>query len=208
MSEKLHQLILQIKDCRVCETELPCGPHPVFTLGQSSKILIVGQAPGKKVHLSGIPWDDQSGKELRNWLGVSPADFYDTQKFSILPMGLCYPGKGKNGDLPPRKECARLWHTPILENLHHIKLTLLIGTYAQRYYLKNEKYTNLTETVKNYDHYLPQFFPLPHPSPRNFMWRTRNPWFKEEVLPILQQLVKQILGQDDTISNIKGLKQL
>ncbi len=198
MSEGFHNLILQIKACRVCEEALPYGPRPVFTLGESSKILIVGQAPGMKVHQSGIPWDDQSGKELRNWLGVSSADFYDPDKFSILPMGLCYPGKGKNGDLPPRKECARLWHTPILENLPELRLTLLIGTYAQRYYLKDNTYTNLTDTVKNYHHYLPEFFPLPHPSPRNFMWRTRNPWFKEEVVPTLQQMVKQILANQSS----------
>jgi len=193
MEENLDELIFRIKACRVCEGKLPYDPHPVFTLGQTSKILIVGQAPGIKVHLSGIPWNDQSGKELRKWLNVSDMDFYDTQKFAILPTGLCYPGKGKNGDLPPRKECAPLWHPQILKKLNDIQLVLLIGKYAQEYYLKDEKYRSLTDNVKNYHEYFPRFFPLPHPSPRNFIWQRKNPWFREEVIPALQQLVQQIL---------------
>jgi len=193
IDKTFDKLIPQIKACRVCEDKLPCGPRPIFTIHPASKILIVGQAPGLKVHLSGIPWDDQSGRELRNWLDVSDADFYDPQKFAILPMGLCYPGKGKNGDLPPRKECAPLWHGPILEHLHEIQLILLIGRYAQQYYLKDEKHLSLTYLVKNYNNYLPRFFPLPHPSPRNFMWQRKNPWFREDVVPALQQLVREIL---------------
>ncbi len=193
MDDNLDEFIHRIKACRICKGKLPHEPNPVFTLSQTSKILIVGQAPGIKVHCSGIPWNDLSGKELRKWLAVSDTDFYDTKKFAILPTGLCYPGKGRNGDLPPRKECAPLWHPQILEKLKDIQLTLLIGKYAQEYYLSNEKYTSLTDRVKNYSRYLPQFFPLPHPSPRNFIWQRKNPWFQEKVVPALQQLIQQIL---------------
>jgi len=158
-----------------------------------SKILVIGQAPGIKVHLSGIPWDDQSGKELRNWLGVTDEIFYDSKNFAIIPMGFCYPGKGKNGDLPPCIACAPLWHERVLAQLQNIELTLLIGQYAQSYYLQGRKYKTLTETVKNYQNYLPTYFPLPHPSPRNFIWMSKNPWFKEKTVPVLQKLVETVL---------------
>lgn len=193
MNEESDALYKAIRRCRVCESELLAGVNPVLTIDDRSKILIVGQAPGTKVHASGIPWDDQSGKELRRWLGVTEETFYDPKNFAIVPMGFCYPGKGRNGDLPPRIECAPLWHEPILAQLQNVELTLLIGQYAQSYYLREEKYRTLTETVKNYQRYLPRYFPLPHPSPRNFIWMSKNRWFKEEAVPVLAEWIDRIL---------------
>jgi uracil-DNA glycosylase family 4 len=181
----------QIQTCRVCEKYL--APHPVVVAHPKSKILIIGQAPGIKVHHSGIPWDDKSGETLRSWLGVNKEVFYDVENFAIVPMGFCYPGKGKNGDLPPRKECAPLWHNLLLNEMPKIQLVLLVGQYAQGYYLKMNRKKILTETVKNYRQYLPTFFPLPHPSPRNYSWMQKNPWFTENVLPILQHTIQAIL---------------
>jgi|SRR5690606_5773041 len=195
MNAETDALFKAIKRCRVCESELPAGVNPVLTIDDRSKILIVGQAPGTKVHSSGIPWDDQSGKELRSWLGVAEETFYDPKNFAIVPMGFCYPGKGKNGDLPPRRECAPLWHESIFEQLQNIKLTLLIGQYAQSYYLRGEKCRTLTETVRNYQRYLPTYFPLPHPSPRNFIWMSKNLWFKEEAVPVLQGWIDRVLHE-------------
>jgi uracil-DNA glycosylase len=154
-----------------------------------SKIAIIGQAPGTKVHQTGIPWDDPSGKQLRKWLGVTDKQFYDERLFALIPMGFCYPGKGKSGDLPPRPECAPLWHDPLIQDMPNLKLTILIGQYAQRYYLGDAMKKNLTETVKNYKNYLPNYMVLPHPSPRNRFWLSKNPWFEEEVLPELQEKV-------------------
>lgn len=189
-----EDLLSQIKACTVCAEHLPLGPRPVVSISAHSKILVIGQAPGTKVHASGIPWDDASGKNLRKWLGVTNEQFYDTNLFGIVPMGFCYPGKGKSGDLPPRPECAPLWHNQILDLLKEVKLTLLIGQYAQAYYLGERKKKTLTETVQNYNHYLPEFFPLVHPSPRNGIWMRKNQWFEEEIIPKLQQSVKSILG--------------
>ena len=154
---------------------------------KESKIAIIGQAPGKKVHASGIPWDDQSGKNLRNWLNVTPETFYNTSKFAIVPMGFCYPGKGKTGDLPPRKECAPTWHDSVFTYTSNIELFILIGKYAQDYYLKDNN--TLTNRVKNFHDYLPQYFVLPHPSPRNNIWIKKNKWFLQDVIPELQQLI-------------------
>ncbi|MBD1427487.1 uracil-DNA glycosylase family protein [Sphingobacterium arenae] len=193
MKEETEALYKEIKRCRLCESKLPAGVNPVVTMDDCSKILIVGQAPGAKVHLSGIPWDDQSGRELRDWLGVTEDVFYDSKKFAIIPMGFCYPGKGKNGDLPPCVECAPLWHERVLAQLQNIELTLLIGQYAQSYYLRGRKHKTLTDTVKNYQSYLPTYFPLPHPSPRNFIWLSKNQWFKKEVVPRLQEVVGRVL---------------
>lgn len=195
MNEEAKALYLDIKCCTVCEPKLPAGANPVLTVNDQARILIIGQAPGMKVHLSGIPWDDQSGRELRGWLGVTEEIFYDSKHFAIVPMGFCYPGKGKSGDLPPRAECAPLWHERVLAQLQNVELTLLIGRYAQSYYLLEGKQKTLTETVKNFQHYLPRHFPLPHPSPRNFIWMSKNPWFKEEVVPELQERVDRILGK-------------
>lgn len=193
MTENDFDLLLQrIKQCKVCEPHLPLGANPVMAAHTKSKVIIIGQAPGIKVHQTGIAWNDKSGDQLRNWLNVEKDFFYNPENFAILPMGFCYPGKGKSGDLPPRKECAPLWHQPVLEGINKAELILLIGNYAQRYYLKDQAQKTLTETVRNYKDYLPLYFPLPHPSPRNFIWQAKNPWFTEEVLPELKERMKLI----------------
>jgi uracil-DNA glycosylase len=189
----MEKLLHDIRQCKICEAHLPLGPRPIVTAHPDSKIVIVGQAPGIKVHESGIPWDDASGKQLRKWLNVTDEDFYDETKFAIIPMGFCYPGKGKSGDLPPRKECAPQWHQPLFDHMENVELVILIGMYAQKYYLKEKAKRTLTETVANYKEYLPKYFTLPHPSPRNRFWLTKNPWFDKEVLPELKMKVKNIL---------------
>jgi uracil-DNA glycosylase len=156
--------------------------------------LIVGQAPGLKVHESGIPWRDASGKRLREWLGVEEPVFYDTRRFAIVPMGLCYPGRGRSGDLPPRPECAPLWHERILSSLPYIRLTILIGQYAQAKYLGERRQATLTETVAAWKSYAPQFITLPHPSPRNQNWLKQNPWFDREIVPMLRKRVADTLA--------------
>lgn len=164
-----------------------------MNLHPKSKVVIIGQAPGKKVHQSGIPWDDPSGNTLRKWLGVSKEAFYSVENFAILPMGFCYPGKGSSGDLPPRPECAAQWHAPLLGLLKQPGLTLLIGHYAQNYYLASDAGATLTQTVQNWRNYIPRILPLPHPSPRNRFWLQKNPWFEQEVLPYLQHQVAIVL---------------
>jgi uracil-DNA glycosylase len=191
----MQKLLHNIRQCTICSKHLALGPRPVVSAHPDSKIVIIGQAPGTKVHNSGIPWDDASGKQLRKWLKVSDEDFYNVTKFAIVPMGFCYPGKGKSGDLPPRPECAPQWHQPLLDFLPKIELIILIGMYAQNYYLKDKAKKTLTSTVANYKSYLPTFFPLPHPSPRNRFWLTKNPWFEAEVLPDLKENVNSILLQ-------------
>lgn len=191
--ESFSELILSIRACRICEFVLPHEPRPVVSVSQSSKILVIGQAPGSKVHASGVPWDDASGKNLRKWLNVTPEQFYDTSIFGIVPMGFCYPGKGKSGDLPPRPECAPQWHSQILAGLNNVGLVLLIGQYAQGYYLGDSRKPTLTETVRNFKEYLPKYLPLVHPSPRNGIWMRKHPWFEDEVVPILQERVKGLL---------------
>jgi len=189
----VSELKRNIKACTLCEEDLPFPPKPTFSLSTTSKILIVGQAPGIKVHESGIPWNDASGDRLREWLGVSQKQFYSTKNFSIVPMGFCYPGKGKSGDLPPRPECAETWMAPILEKLPKRQLTLLIGQYAQSWFLKSLKKATLTETVKNWKAYLPEYFVLPHPSPRNNIWLKKNPWFEKKLVPELKKRVAEYL---------------
>lgn len=189
----MKQLLKEISWCEVCAHDLPHRPRPVVSLAPKSKILIIGQAPGRKVHESGVPWDDHSGDALRAWMGIDKPTFYDPEKIGIMPMGFCYPGKGRSGDLPPRPECAPLWHPQLFERFENVKLTLLIGQYAQRYYLKELAHKNLTETVRDFEQYLPKYFPLPHPSPRNRFWMAKNPWFAAGVLPILAQLVGKTL---------------
>jgi uracil-DNA glycosylase len=186
-------LFESILKCEACKGSLPAGPRPVVQLSPYSKILIIGQAPGRRVHETGIPWNDASGRTLRKWLDVDEDTFYDPAIFSIMPMGFCYPGKGKSGDLPPRTECAPLWHSKILNHFRSEPLFLLIGQYAQRYYLKKDFKGNLTDTIKAYDEYLPKYLPLPHPSPRNQNWLKINPWFLQEVIPALQEQVKTSL---------------
>ena len=182
----MEALLKNISQCTICEKNLLLGPRPVVSAHIDSKIIIIGQAPGTKVHVSGVPWDDASGKQLRKWLNVSVKDFYDETKFAIVPMGFCYPGKGKSGDLPPRPECAPQWHEELMSRMPNLELVILIGMYAQKYYLQKEAKKTLTETVANYKDYLPNYFVLPHPSPRNRFWLTKNPWFDKEVIPELQ----------------------
>ncbi|WP_204344596.1 uracil-DNA glycosylase family protein [Psychroserpens algicola] len=189
----METLLNDIRQCRICEAHLPLGPRPIATAHQNSKIVIIGQAPGTKVHASGIPWDDASGKQLRKWLNVSDDEFYDDSKFAIIPMGFCYPGKGKSGDLPPRPECAPQWHQPLFDHMKNVELVILIGMYAQKYYLQDKAERTLTETVANYKAYLPQYFVLPHPSPRNRFWLSKNPWFETEVLPELARVIHKII---------------
>lgn len=191
----MKRLLAEIQACKICRSELPFEPNPIVSAKKNSKIVIIGQAPGTKVNETGIPWDDPSGKQLRAWLNVGTNVFYDSSNFALIPMGFCYPGNGKGGDLPPRPECAPQWHDLLLNKMPNVEMILLIGMYSQKYYLKNDVKKNLTETVKYYKDYLPQFFPLPHPSPRNRFWLTKNPWFDKDIVPLLQQKVKKILFQ-------------
>lgn len=187
-------LLSTIQQCKLCADTLSHGPRPVLQFSPNSKIVIIGQAPGSKVHASGKPWDDQSGKKLRRWLDVSDDDFYNPDKFALVPMGFCYPGTGKSGDLPPKKICAPTWHPDILEQFEENPLVVLIGTYAQKYYLNTKQ--NLTETVLRAEEYLPEFLPLPHPSPRNQHWLKKNSWFETGVIPLLQTEVKKHLAKE------------
>ncbi|MEX0291477.1 MAG: uracil-DNA glycosylase family protein [Flavobacteriaceae bacterium] len=189
----MKTLLKDIRNCEVCKKYLPLGPRPVVAAHPESRIVIIGQAPGTKVHDSGIPWDDPSGKQLRNWLGLADEVFYDAAKVALVPMGFCYPGKGRSGDLPPRKECAPLWHEALLDSMPKLQLIIVIGTYAQAYYLKGITKKNLTETVRAFKEYTPTYFPLPHPSPRNRFWLSKNPWFNKEVVPELQARIRSLL---------------
>jgi uracil-DNA glycosylase len=189
----MEQLLKDIRHCEVCAKFLPNAPRPIVQASAQSKILIIGQAPGQKVQDSGIPWDDQSGNELRRWLGVNKTQFYDNQLFALVPMGFCFPGSSAKGDLPPRPECAPLWHPPLLSKMEHIELTILIGQYAQKRYLDQHFKPTLTENVRNFQEFLPKFLPLVHPSPRNKIWQIKNPWFETDVVPMLQGIVKGFL---------------
>lgn len=191
--DSFHAIISEARACILCKEFLPLGPRPVFSIHPKSKILIIGQAPGTKVHTTGIPWNDASGNELRRWLDVDREQFYDPKIFGIMPMGFCYPGRGKGGDMPPRPECAPTWHQQMKYHMPEVKLTLLIGQYALKYYLGKSREKTLTETVRNFETYLPEFIPLVHPSPRNLMWRRRNPWFEEEVVPTLRERVHDLI---------------
>lgn len=191
------KLLEEIRKCTHCQ-DLPLGPKPVLNFSNSSRVLIAGQAPGTKVHESGIPWNDASGVRLREWLGIDSDLFYNPKYFAIVPMGFCYPGKGKTGDLPPRKECSELWHKQILEALPNLELVIAIGKYAQDYYL-NKPSKNLTENVKSWDQFhfeshgkSIKTIVLPHPSPRNNIWLKKNPWFEEEIIPKLKKEIKTL----------------
>lgn len=191
----LTALLAEVRACTLCAEHLPLGPRPVLQLDSSARILIAGQAPGRKVHETGVPFDDASGERLRAWLGLSRAAFHDPKQVAILPMGFCYPGTGKSGDLPPRPECAAHWRTTLLARLKHLQLTLVIGQYAMACHLPDETGT-LTETVRGWRRHWPLTVPLPHPSPRNNIWLKRNPWFEKKLLPALREQVSSILQTD------------
>jgi len=192
---QLDALLADIRTCSHCAATLPLGPRPVLRAHSDAPILIVGQAPGTRVHESGIPWNDPSGNRLRQWLDVTSDTFYDVRKFAIVPMGFCYPGRDpRGGDAPPRPECAPLWHGKLRELLPNIQLTLLVGSYAQRYYLGNRAHKKLSDTVAHWQDYIPDYLPMPHPSPRNVLWLKRNAWFEAEVVPHLRARVHALLG--------------
>lgn len=194
---RLPHLLTEIRACRLCEQHLPHGPRPVVQAGASARLLIVGQAPGRRVHETGIPWNDPSGDRLREWLQLPPDIFYDPTQVAIMPTAFCYPGKGKSGDLPPRAECAPAWHPRLLAAMPQVRLTLLVGRYAQEATLRENGKATLTETVAAYAEYLPQYFPLPHPSPRNRLWWKANSWFEQDVLPELLARVAAALAIKD-----------
>ncbi|BEP65629.1 MULTISPECIES: uracil-DNA glycosylase family protein [unclassified Variovorax] len=190
----MDALLAEIRACRACEAHLPLGPRPIVQASASARLLIVGQAPSLTVHQTGVPWNDKSGDQLRRWLGIDRELFYDATRIAIVPMGYCYPGRGTSGDLPPRKECAPLWHDRLLAQMPHVALTLLIGQYAQRHLLGKTARGGVTETVEAFVDYAPRFVPLPHPSPRNTAWFQHHPWFERDVLPVLRERVQQALS--------------
>ena len=197
-SQLLSETLKRVRACEHCVEHLPFGARPVLQLGDQAKVLIVGQAPGSKVHATGIPFNDPSGDRLRIWMGVEKAQFYDANQIAILPMGFCYPGKGKSGDLPPRKECAELWHDQLLAMMPNIELTLIVGQYAIAWHLPETKKQSLTNTVKAWREYWPHQLPLPHPSPRNNIWLKRNDWFEGEIIPSLQKRVTSLLAKSES----------
>ncbi|MBG9995617.1 uracil-DNA glycosylase family protein [Pseudoalteromonas sp. NZS127_1] len=190
-----HQLIDQVSKCVICDPHLPLGARPVIQFNPNARILIAGQAPGIKVHETGVPFNDASGNRLREWLGLTRDEFYDANNIAILPMGFCYPGRGKSGDLPPRKECAPAWREQLLAALPNIELTIVLGKYAQAYHLPETKKMPLTELVKSWREYWPNYLVLPHPSPRNNIWLKKNPWFEQDVLPELGKRIATILNK-------------
>jgi uracil-DNA glycosylase len=189
----LDRLLEEIRACRICAGHLPLGPRPTLQAGAGARLLIVGQAPGTRVHATGIPFNDRSGDRLRSWLGIGPETFYDRERVALVPAGFCYPGRGRGGDLPPRPECAPAWQAKVRFHMPAVALTLLVGQYAQSHYLGDRRKPTLAETAKAYGDYLPAFWPIPHPSPRNISWLKRNPWFEGEVVPALQAEVQALL---------------
>jgi uracil-DNA glycosylase len=191
----LASLLAEVRACTQSEAHLPLGPRPMVRAKATARLLIIGQAPGTKVHESGIPWNDPSGDRLRQWMGVDRDQFYDEAKIAIVPMGFCYPGRlPRGGDAPPRLECAPLWHERIMAELSDIKLTLLVGIYAQAYYLDGRRGKTMTETVARWREFLPRFLPTPHPSWRTGIWQKKNPWFDDELVPELRKRVRQALA--------------
>ncbi len=191
--EEMDKLLKRISDCQVCINHLPMGPRPVVQGHPSARILILSQAPGLRVHQTGIPWNDPSGDRLRLWLDLSRQEFYNPELVALLPMGFCYPGRAKSGDMPPRKECFELWHEPFVSHLKDLQVTLLVGHHAQISYLGKENKANSTAAIRAWEEYLPDYLPVPHPSPRNNMWLHKNPWFAEEVLPKIRTIIRSIL---------------
>ena len=193
MAEDLEALLAEIRGCTHCAKHLPLGPRPVLRAAADARVLIVGQAPGTKVHETGVPWNDASGRRLREWMAVSDETFYDPAQVAIVPMGFCYPGRDpRGGDNPPRPECAPLWHPAVLASLPKLELTLLIGSYAQARYLGDRRKKTMTETVRAWRDYAPEILPLPHPSWRNTAWLNKNPWFEEDLLPELRERVNKL----------------
>ncbi len=186
-------LLNKVRACQHCEAHLLHGVRPVLQVGKQAKVLIAGQAPGSKVHASGVPFDDASGERLRDWMGVDKATFYDESKIAILPMGFCYPGTGKSGDLPPRKECADLWRRDVLGEMPNVELVLVIGKYAIDWHLPDARKNNLTDTVKAWATHWPSHLPMPHPSPRNNIWLKKNDWFESDVLPSLKSRIQELI---------------
>ncbi|CAN7270582.1 uracil-DNA glycosylase family protein [Trinickia sp. LjRoot230] len=193
-SSRLPALLAEIRACRACEAHLPFGPRPVLQAGRTARVLVVGQAPGARVHATGVPWNDRSGERLREWMGIGPEIFYDAGRIALLPMAYCYPGRGASGDLPPRRECATLWLDRVLAELPDIELTLLVGAYAQQHFLAGERRPTLTATVAAWRDYGAARLPLPHPSPRNQGWFKHHPWFERELVPALRERVASVLG--------------
>jgi uracil-DNA glycosylase len=191
---QLDALLAAVCACRVCEAHLPLGPRPVLRASATARILVVGQAPGRRAHTTGIPWNDPSGERLRAWMGVNDGAFYDESHVAIIPMGYCYPGRGKGGDNPPRHECASLWLDKLLAQLPRIELTLLVGQYAQRHFLGSRRKRSLTATVSAWQEYAPQYMPLPHPSPRNQPWFQRHSWFDQRLVPALRDRIRALAG--------------
>jgi len=189
----LDELLAAVRSCRACAGHLPLGPRPVVQAHAAAQILIVGQSPGLRVHTTGIPWDDPSGERLREWMGVDKNTFYDASRIAIIPMGYCYPGRAKSGDMAPRSECAELWLDRLLANLPDIQLTLLIGQYAQRHFLRSRRKRSLTATTRAWRDYSPQYFPLPHPSPRNQPWFKCHPWFDRQLVPALRARITPLV---------------
>lgn len=191
----LRKIVAEARACRLCAGQLPLGPRPVLRASATARLMIVGQAPGTRVHETGVPWNDRSGERLRNWLRLPPELFYDERRIAIVPMGFCYPGvDAKGGDRPPRPECAPQWHPPLRAALPAVELTLLVGMYAQAHYLGRRRQKTLTETVRHWRDYAPDFLPLPHPSWRNTAWLKKNAWFAEDLLPDLRRRVKKLVG--------------
>jgi uracil-DNA glycosylase len=192
-TDDLPLLLGEIRACTVCAAHLPEGPRPIVQAGETARVVIVGQAPGRRVHESGVPWDDPSGVRLRAWLGMTAAEFYDPARTALVPMGFCFPGTGPSGDLPPRGECAPLWHERLLALLPPARLTVIVGTYAQKRYA-GEAHGTVTETVGRWREFLPDRIVMPHPSPRNRGWLARNPWFEADAVPAVRSRVRQVLA--------------
>ncbi len=190
----MKELLGRVRTCRVCEAALGFAPRPIVQAGERARLLIIGQAPGSKVHASGMPWDDDSGDRRRDWTGLDRATFYDPERVAQMPSGFCYPGKGSGGDLPPRRECAPLWHDRLLAELPNVRLTLLVGQYAQGRYLPRALRPNMTEAVRNFAAMPAGLFPLPHPAWRSRIWMRAHPWFEAEVLPVLQARIRAMLS--------------
>lgn len=195
MAGGFDDTIAAARACELCKVHLPLGPRPVFQISPTARILVVGQAPGRKVHDTGIPFNDPSGVRLRNWMGVDAPVFYDSSRIALLPMGLCYPGTGKSGDLPPRPECAVQWRRTLLDLMPDIQLMLVIGQYAHAWHLGPAQKNTLTETVQNWQNYWPRVAVLPHPSPRNNIWLKKNPWFEKDVVPAVREKIAGLLKQ-------------